>query len=55
MAVTYGTSPDKSIFPKTIGGLSLWLDANDSNTLFDSDTGGNIVTSVSLSNKVLLS
>ena len=49
MAVTYGTSPDKSIFPKTIGGLSLWLDANDSNTLFDSDTGGNIVTSDSAS------
>ena len=44
MAITYGATPDKSIFPKTISGLTLWLDANDSSTLFDSDIGGNIVT-----------
>jgi hypothetical protein len=45
MAVTYGTSPAKSIFPKTISGLKIWLDANDGSTLFDSDVGGNIITS----------
>ena len=45
MAVTYGTSPAKSIFPKTIPGLKIWLDANDGSTLFDSDVGGNIITS----------
>jgi hypothetical protein len=44
MGVTYGTSPAKSIFPKTISGLTLWLDGNDNNTLFDNNTGGNIVT-----------
>jgi hypothetical protein len=44
MAIVYGTTPDKSIFPKTIGGLSLWLDANDSSTLFNSNTGGDRVT-----------
>lgn len=45
MAVTYGTSPDKSIFPKTITGLKVWLDGNDTSTIFDNNTGGNIVTS----------
>jgi hypothetical protein len=44
MGVTYGTSPAKSIFPKTINGLKIWLDGNDTSTLFDSNTGGNIVT-----------
>jgi hypothetical protein len=44
MAVAYGTSPAKSIFPKTINGLKIWLDGNDTSTLFDSNTGGNIVT-----------
>lgn len=43
MAVTYGTSPDKSIFPRTISGLTLWLDGNDNNTLFDNNTGGNVI------------
>jgi hypothetical protein len=45
MAVAYGTSPAKSIFPKTISGLKIWLDGNDTSTLFDSNTGGNIITS----------
>lgn len=45
MATVYGTTPDKSIFPKTISGLTLWLDANDTSTLFDSDTGGNQIVS----------
>jgi len=44
MAVAYGTSPAKSIFPKTINGLKIWLDGNDTSTLFDNNTGGNIVT-----------
>lgn len=44
MAIVYGATPDKSIFPKTISGLTLWLDANDTSSLFSSDTGGNIVT-----------
>jgi len=43
MATVYGTTPDKSVFPKTISNLSLWLDGNDTSTLFDSDTGGNQV------------
>lgn len=43
MATVYGTTPDKSVFPRTISGLTLWLDGNDTSTLFDSDTGGNQV------------
>ncbi|NDD85372.1 hypothetical protein EBZ38_14010, partial [bacterium] len=31
--------------PKDISGLILWLDANDSSTLYDSTTGGSIVSS----------
>jgi len=42
MAVIYGGI---STLPKTISGLQIWLDANDSTTLFDSDVGGNIVVS----------
>lgn len=41
MAVIYGPVPN---LPKTISGLTLWLDANDTSSLFDSDTGGNIIT-----------
>jgi hypothetical protein len=44
MAVTYGSTPAQSIYPKTIPGLQLWLDANDKNTIFDSNTGGSLVT-----------
>jgi hypothetical protein len=45
MAVVYGATPAKSMFPKTIPGLKIWLDANDGSTLFDSSVGGNIITS----------
>lgn len=44
MAVVYGTSSAKSTFPKTINGLKIWLDANDTSTLFDNNTGGNVIT-----------
>lgn len=30
--------------PRNISNLSLWLDADDVTTLFDSDTGGNVIT-----------
>jgi hypothetical protein len=45
MAVVYGATPAKSMFPKTIPGLKIWLDANDGSTLFDSNVGGSLVTS----------
>lgn len=45
MAVVYGATPVKSMFPKTIPGLKIWLDANDGSTLFDSNVGGSLVTS----------
>lgn len=45
MATTYGPTPDKSIFPRTVPGLQLWLDANDNTTLFNSNVGGSRVTS----------
>jgi len=44
MAVIYGSTPQQSIFPKTISGLQLWLDANDKNTIFDNNTGGSLIT-----------
>jgi hypothetical protein len=44
MAVIYGPTPQQSIFPKTISGLQLWLDANDKNTIFDNNIGGSLIT-----------
>lgn len=35
----------KSLDPRSIIGLQVWFDANDTSTLFDSDVGGNVVTS----------